>query len=251
MSKNNAYLNLQSEYEAEEKDGIIKEYSPIIKNIAQRMASRFAPYVTIDDMISVGVIGLIDAISKFDKNKGVKFRTYAEYRIRGSMLDELRGVDWVPRSTRDKIKEMETVVVRLEQKYSCVPSEEEIAREMNISLDELHEILFKSTKCSLLSLNEIEEYNSSSDKKFFPKANADKEDDVVSRINLEWLKSILASSIQNLTEKEKLVISLYYYDEITMKEIGEILGLTESRVSQIHSKALFILQTKIRKKMKT
>lgn len=249
MNKLNAY-NKEQTFKQQSKKEIILEYAPLIKNIAIRLAKRFAPYITVDDMINVGVIGLIDAIEKFNESKGVKFRTYAEYRVRGAMLDELRGFDWVPRSTRDKIKEMEKAFTKLEQIFSRTPTVEELAEEMNISVEMAHSILFNSAKCYLLSLNELEENTSLKEKKYLPKILLESDEDIVAKLNLENLKAVLTEVIENLPEKEKLVISLYYYDEVTMKEIGDILGVTESRVSQIHSKALFTLKTKIKNNLK-
>ncbi|RMF94362.1 MAG: FliA/WhiG family RNA polymerase sigma factor [Candidatus Schekmanbacteria bacterium] len=245
MSKINAYKKIQP-FDEDLKEKTIMEYAPIIKNIALKLAKRFSPHISVDDMINAGVIGLIDAIEKFNDSKGVKFRTYAEYRIRGAMLDELRGFDWVPRSTRDKIKEMEKAFTKLEQKFSRTPTDEELADEMKISIEEVHSILANAARSTLLSLNEIEENSNLKEKRYLPRILLESDEDIISKLNLENLKTILAELIDNLPEKERLVISLYYYEDVTMREIGEILGITESRVSQIHSKALFTLKTKIK-----
>ncbi len=249
MNKLNAYRKEQAFSEQSKKE-IIIEYAPVIKNIAIRCAKRFAPYISIEDMINVGVIGLIDAIEKYNESLGVKFRTYAEYRIRGAMLDELRKFDWVPRSMRDKIKALERVFTRLEQKFSRTPTTDELAQEMGVPVERVHSILFNSAKCSLISLNELEDNSAIREKKYLPSILLQSDDEIIAKLNLENLKIILSKVIDNLPEKEKLIISLYYYDEITMKEIGDILGVTESRVSQIHSKALFTLKTKIKNNLK-
>jgi len=180
MNKLNAYRKEQAFSEQSKKE-IIIEYAPVIKNIAIRCAKRFAPYISIEDMINVGVIGLIDAIEKYNESLGVKFRTYAEYRIRGAMLDELRKFDWVPRSMRDKIKALERVFTRLEQKFSRTPTTDELAQEMGVPVERVHSILFNSAKCSLISLNELEDNSAIREKKYLPSILLQSDDEIIAK----------------------------------------------------------------------
>jgi len=234
------------------KKGIIKrqelivKYSPLIKYIANRIAMRLPSHIETDDMINTGVLGLMDAIEKFDPERGVKFETYAEFRIKGAILDELRAMDWVPRSVRKIATWLETTGVELEKKLGRAATDEEMADAMDIEVDKLHEFLSRAGGISLLSLEMVSKYNDS--KKPLLDFLADGEHaNPLDQLKNDELKDLVARCIEILPEKEKMVISLYYYDELTMKEIGKILKLTESRVSQIHTKAVIRLKGKLRK----
>lgn len=237
----------QIEISVENREAVIEEYAPMIKYVANRIAMRLPPHIEVDDLISVGVLGLIDAIDKYDSSRGAKFKTYAEFRVRGAILDELRSMDWVPRSVRQKASSMETVVRKLQNKLGRPPEDDEIADEMGISLDELFNALNETKSMPILSLEDLGIAKDSGEQQSLLECLAGKGDaDPQTHFRLVELKEIIAKAIDNLPEKERLMISLYYYEELTMKEIGEVLGITESRVSQIHSKAVFRLRNKLK-----
>ena len=231
----------------ENREAVILEYAPMIKYVASRIALRLPPHIEVDDLISVGVLGLMDAIGKYDPNRGAKFKTYAEFRVRGAILDELRSMDWVPRSVRQKAASIDAVVQKLQAKLGRPPSDEEVAEEMGVSLDEFFRTLNQTQNIPILSLEDLGIAKESGEQKSLLDCLAGKSDsDPQTQLRLNELKEIIAKAIDTLPEKERLMISLYYYEELTMKEIGEILSITESRVSQIHSKAVFRLRTKLK-----
>lgn len=238
----------KTKIDAQMRDELIIEYTPLIKYIAHRIALRLPPHVEIDDLISSGVIGLMDAIEKFDPSLDIQFKTYAEFRIRGAILDELRALDWVPRSVRQKASLLETTYVALEQRLGRAATDEEVAAALSISVAELYEMIDQSRGIALISLDELGVSFSDGDRKSLLSFLADpKEVDPTALLNLDEIKTATARCIEQLPEKERLVISLYYYDELTMKEIGRVLDITESRVSQIHTKAILRLRGKLRK----
>jgi RNA polymerase sigma factor for flagellar operon FliA len=235
------------EISTENLEQVIKEYAPMIKYVANRIAMRLPPHIEVDDLISVGVLGLIDAIAKFDSTRGAKFKTYAEFRVRGSILDELRSLDWVPRSVRQKAASLDAVCQRLQARFGRPPHDEEIAEEMGMTMDEFFTMLNETHSMPLLSLEDLGVSNNEGDQRNLLDCLAGKSDsDPHTQLRLTELKSVIAKAIDTLPEKERLMISLYYYEELTMKEIGEVLGITESRVSQIHSKAVFRLRSKLK-----
>jgi len=230
-----------------DRDAMILKYTPLIKYIAHRLALRLPPHVSVEDLMSAGVIGLIDALTKFDPQKKVQFKTYAEFRIKGAMLDELRSLDWVSRSVRQKAAQLEKAYQSLEKKKGRAVDDEEVAKEMGISLDNYYGLVnevngvflldFENLRHKIPKLPEEELINLLMD---------DLEKLPLHLLGVEELKRVLAQSIEELTPKEKTVISLYYYEELTLKEIGEVLGFTESRICQIHAKAILKLKSKIR-----
>jgi RNA polymerase sigma factor for flagellar operon FliA len=237
----------QIEISVENREAVIKEYAPMVKYVANRIAMRLPPHVEVDDLISVGVLGLIDAIDKYDSTRGAKFKTYAEFRVRGAILDELRAMDWVPRSVRQKASSMDGVVQKLQNKLGRRPEDDEVAEEMGVSLDELFTTLNETKSMPILSLEDLGIAKESGEQQSLLDCLAGKNDaDPQTYLRLVELKEIIAKAIDTLPEKERLMISLYYYEELTMKEIGEVLGITESRVSQIHSKAVFRLRNKLK-----
>ena len=226
---------------------LILEYAPTIKYIAQRIALRLPSHVSMDDLISAGVIGLMDAIEKYDVTRDNTFKTYAEFRIRGAMRDELRGLDWVPRSVRQKEHTLQRAYSDLERRFGRPAKDEEVAAYLEIDLEELHGWLQQVRGVSLLSLEmpgtqtDIGEMVSLLD--FVP---ADDAQNPQLLIQNQCLRECVAEAIDSLPYQEKVVISLYYYEELTMKEIGKVLEITESRVSQIHTKAMFHLRAKLK-----
>lgn len=223
------------------RERLIKEYLYLVKYIAGRMNIYFGSSIEYDDIISFGVFGLIDAIDKFDIGKGVKFETYAALRIRGSIIDSIRELDWVPRSLRQKSKELERLYTELEVKNGRTPTDKEVADNMGIPLDEYNKLLNNINFSSLVSLEEYLEQNFQPDSGLIEERSDERPD---SHLELIELKSVLGEAIDSLPEKEKLVISLYYYEELTLKEIGAILNVSESRVSQLHTKAVLRLRGK-------
>jgi len=235
------------EITTENREEVIKRYSPMIKYVANRIAMRLPPHIEVDDLISVGVLGLMDAISKYDSSRGAKFKTYAEFRVRGAILDELRAMDWVPRSIRQKASNVDKVVQTLQAKLSRSPEDEEVAKEMGISLDQFHDTLNETKSIPVFSLEDLGIAKESGEQQSLLDCLAGKADaDPQTQIRLIELKEIIAKAIDALPEKERLMVSLYYYEELTMKEIGAVLEITESRVSQIHSKAVYRLRTKLK-----
>ncbi len=230
---------------------VINEFSPLIKYIASRIAIRLPPHIDLNDLINAGVIGLIDAIEKFDASKQIKFKTYAEFRIRGAILDELRSMDWVPRSVRQKARKVEDAYARLEYALGRPAKDEEVANEMKIDIDSFHKLLSETASVSLLSLDDLGEDDSDVSKRNLLEFILQDEKEWPShKLRYAEVREIVAKGILSLPEKERMVISLYYYDELTMKEIGHVLKFTESRVSQIHTKAVLRLRSKMQKLFK-
>ena len=243
-----AYFSLDSQLTPEKRNELILTYTPLIKYIASRLAARLPPQVALDDLVSCGVIGLIDAIDKFDRSKNVQFKTYAEFRIKGSMLDELRSLDWVPRSIRKKSHELEKTYSDLEKKLGRPATDEETARAMNLSLESFHKLLDQTKSVSFLDIEMLRQKNPETfNQDSLIDAFSANSKDPFTKINLSQVRILIARAIDELPEKEKLTVSLYYFDELTMKEIGKVMGYTESRISQMHSKAMYRLRSKLKK----
>jgi RNA polymerase sigma factor for flagellar operon FliA len=230
-----------------QREAMILEHTPLIRYVAGRIAMRLPAHVSLDDLMSAGVIGLIDAVDKFDPNQNVKFKTYAEFRIRGAILDELRAMDWVPRSVRRKSSKLEDVYQQLQNQLGRAANDEEVAAAMGIGMEEFHALLEEVKGVNLLSLDDENSPVSHLDAEQVLQAMArDDGEDPLAQLGLLELRRQVAQSIDGLPEKEKLVVSLYYYDELTMREIGEVLGYTESRISQMHTKAILRLRARLR-----
>ena len=230
------------------REQLILEYAPLIKYIAQKIAARLPANIELDDLISSGVIGLMDAIDKYDASRDNKFKTYAEFRIRGAILDELRAQDWVPRSVREKAKQLERCYVKIEQQKGRQATDEEICEELNISQEEYHEMLNQVRTVSLLSFDDISSF-SKADKRSvhgYGNENSLRAPTPFNEINVAGLKRLISDSIRDLPEKQRLVLSLYYYEDLNLKEIGRVLDVTESRVSQLHTQAILRLKAKLR-----
>ena len=233
------------------RDEMILKYTPLIKYIAHRLAMRLPPHVSVEDLMSAGVIGLMDALDKFDPEKKVQFKTYAEFRIKGAMLDELRSLDWVSRSVRQKAAQLEKAYQTLEKKKGRAVEEEEVAQEMGISLDHYYNLVNEVNGVFLLDIENLRNRLPKLPEEDLINLLIDeKEKQPLQLLGLEELKRVLTQAIDELSSKEKTVISLYYYEELTLKEIGEVLGFTESRICQIHAKAILKLRGKIRFYMK-
>jgi len=227
------------------RDQLITEYLPYVKRIVQRLAVHLPSTVDIDDLMNVGVIGLIQAVDRYDPRRDNKFMTYAIFRIKGAVLSELRARDFLSRSNRRKIRELESVYLRLEQKLGREVDDSEIAQELGVDLEQV----YRTKQMSSISFISLEELGVSSrdEKEKLLSYLVNNEDDALVITKLKELKGAMAQAITQLPEKERLVVSLYYLDELTMKETGKVLGITESRVSQIHSQAILHLRAKLRK----
>lgn len=227
------------------REQLIREYLPYVKRIVQRIAAHLPSTVELDDLMNVGVIGLIQAVDRYDPRRDNKFMTYAAFRIKGAILSELRARDYLSRSSRRKLREMEMACQRLEQRLGREPEDVEVAAEMGVGLEELH----RTRQLAGISFISFEELGVASrdEKAKLTQYLIQNDEDALSRTRLKELKEALARAIEQLPEKEKLVITLYHLEELTMKETGKVLNITESRVSQIHSQAILRLRNKLRK----
>jgi len=228
-----------------QKDKIIVEYSPLIKFIAQKIAVRLPSNIELDDLISSGVIGLMDAIDKYDPTRDNKFKTYAEFRIRGAILDELRAQDWVPRSVRDKAKMLDRATLELESQLGRSASEEEVASKLGITKDDYFDLLNQVRPVSVLSIDDAATFSNVDKKSILNILEGCKLNNPLTQLNLKSVKDVMAKSIEDLPERQRLVLSLYYYEDLNLKEIGKILRVTESRVSQLHAQAISRLRAKL------
>jgi len=228
------------------RDAFIKQYAPLVKYVAGKVAASMPNTVEFEDLVGFGVFGLLDAIEKFDPDKNVKFKTYAVTRIRGAIFDELRSIDWVPHSVRQKTKEIEDAVVSLEAKLGRPASDQEIASSMGVSEDEFLKTMLKISSTSVLSLNNVWYSGDDADKISIGESiESPQSMNPDSTVEREEVKRVIVQAIQELPEKEKKVLVLYYYEDLTLKEIGQVLDVTESRVSQLHTKAILRLRAKL------
>jgi RNA polymerase sigma factor for flagellar operon FliA len=242
-----AWTGYKKDGSAQARDSLILHFSPLVKYVAGRVAVGLPANIEQADLISYGIFGLIDAIDKYDQSRGIKFETYAISRIRGAIIDELRAIDWVPRSVRFKAREVEKAYQALENKLKRPPSDAEIAQEMGITTDELNHIYTQLSTVSLVALDELMTGDSGQGDKL---ALVETIEDTrtagpMEAFESEEMKSILAEAINRLPEREKMVVTLYYFEGLTLAQIGEVLGVTESRICQMHTKAVLGLRGKI------
>jgi RNA polymerase sigma factor for flagellar operon FliA len=230
------------------RDRLILTYAPLVKYVAGRLGSGLPAHVEEGDLVSYGLLGLINAIERFDPGRDIKFETYAISRIKGAIIDELRSMDWVPRSVRARARDIERAIAALEAILMRAPTDEEIAAKLGITEEELDDALLEISRSSIAALDEL--WSGSSPAGGDPVALIDTIEDTSSPEPQEAmqhteLRDALADAISRLPEREKLVITLYYYEELTLREIGEVLGVTESRVSQLHTKAILRLKARM------
>ena len=224
-------------------ESLIQEYAPLIKYIAQRLACRLPASVCLDDLISAGVIGLMDAIEKYDPTRATTFKTYAEWRIRGAMLDDLRELDWVPRAVRQKEHALTDAYAEIERRQGRPAEDEEVAALLALDLDEFYDWLTQVRGVSLLSLDmPLEPDPDGNTVNYLDTLLVDDAPGPLQLAETQDLKMHIAEAIEQLPWREKVVISLYYYEELTMQEIGKVLELTLSRISQLHTKAILHLR---------
>jgi RNA polymerase sigma factor for flagellar operon FliA len=226
------------------RDRLILTYAPLVKYVAGRIGSGLPAHVDEGDLVSYGLLGLIGAIERFDPERDIKFETYAMARIKGAIIDELRALDWVPRSVRSRAREIERAIADLESRLGRAPTDEEIATKIGISVEELEESLTAISRSSIAALDELWTLSGEGgDQVSLLDTIEDTEGpDPQTELAQTELREALGESIARLPEREKLVITLYYYEELTLREIGEVLGVTESRVSQLHTKAILRLK---------
>ncbi len=232
------------------REEIVKKYLYLVKYVAGRVAIGLPPNVEFNDLVSYGILGLFDAINKYDVSQGNKFETYAVSRIRGSIMDELRKLDWAPRLLRKKAREIEKKCKELEEKHGRIASDDELATALNISTDELNSIYSDLNSTTFLSLDEV--WQNDDGNKPISRLQTIEDSLITNQFNYvhqNEVKEILAQSIDELPEKEKLVIVLYYYENLTLREIGEILDVSESRVCQIHTKVVTRLRSHLTRKV--
>jgi len=228
----------------DDRSQLIRENMSLVNLVVQRMVPQVPSFMTKDDMTSAAMVGLVDAAKKYDPSQGTKFRTFAEYRIRGAIYDEMRKLDWFSRSLREKNRNLTQTMLKLERKLGQSPDENEMAEAMDMSLDEYHELLGKVSHLGCVSLHETLDHTGEG------RSFLDSLQDVEGPTPLDMIESkeityIIADILEELSEKERLVIALYYYEELTQKEIAEVVGVTEGRVSQLHSQALTKLRVKV------
>jgi RNA polymerase sigma factor for flagellar operon FliA len=222
-------------------------YSPLVKYVAGRMASGLPAHVEEADLISYGLVGLISAIERFDLGREIKFETYAITRIKGAIIDELRSIDWVPRSVRARAREFERVNSKLEHELHRAPSDEEMASELDVTVDEFQDLLLQISNSSVAALDELWTVSDSSGDQvsLLDTLQDPQAPDPAQLVDATELKDRIADAIARLPEREKLVVALYYYENLTLREIGEVLGVTESRISQLHTKAVLRLRSRL------
>jgi RNA polymerase sigma factor for flagellar operon FliA len=235
----------RTETDEEEKEQTLRDFLPFIKYTASRLAWRLPPQLTADDLVSAGMIGLLDALGKYQRGRS-KLKTYAEFRIKGSMLDELRAVEWMPRSIKKKMNDLKKAYAELEKEFGRPPADEEVAEVLNLTLDEYYKTLGDANGAIAFRLEDFDGKGSAEEGlnilECIPDPNGY---NPLTALEEKAQKEQVAELIDELPEKERLLLSLYYWEELTMKEIGKIMGLTEGRVCQLHNQALIRLKTKI------
>jgi RNA polymerase sigma factor FliA len=222
----------------------LKQYTPLVRRLAHQMIAKLPANVQIDDLIQVGMIGLHDAMSRFDAAQGVQFETFATQRIRGAMLDELRSGDWMSRGDRKQQRQIEAAVHKLEQQYGRAPAESEIAKEMGLSLDDYQDVLTKVRGTQLVYLEDMT--GDDGDQDFLDRHVADASSDPLAMLNDQRMREALVEAIKLLPEREQYVMSMYYEHDMNLKEIAAVLKVTESRVCQLHSQSIARLRSKLR-----
>ncbi|MEO5367887.1 MAG: FliA/WhiG family RNA polymerase sigma factor [Magnetococcus sp. WYHC-3] len=228
------------------RDQIILKFAPMVRYVAGRIAMKLPQSVDVEDLCQVGVLGLIDAVEKFDPDRGIKFQTYAEFRVRGAILDELRALDWVPRAVRQTASQIQDIYLALEVELNRPAEDHEVAARMGLSLEDFYTHLDQVRSINIISFEDLRPQLENEDFDVMEILEDPSIADPVETIGLRQMREALREAIVGLPEKERLVVTLYYFEELTMSEIGELLGLTESRISQLHSKAALRMRARIK-----
>ncbi len=226
-----------------DKDQCIKEYAPLVKRIAHFMMLKLPNSVQVDDIIQAGMIGLLDAAGRYDELRGAQFETYASQRIRGAMLDELRGADWLPRSMRSDMRKIESAISRTQQRLGRPPAESDIASELGMSLLDYQQMLQESRGAQLMY---YEDFHNTEDEDFFERYESDGKNNPLELLKDERFRDALVSAIGNLPERERMLMGMHYEQDMNLREIGEVLGVGESRVCQLHSQAVARLRSMLK-----
>lgn len=244
--EDNRWVEYRKSHSVKVRDDFIRQYMPLVKYVAGKVSIGMPGSVEWEDLVSFGQFGLLDAIEKYDPSKGVKFKTYAVTRIRGAIFDELRQMDWVPRSVRQKAREIEGAINSVEAKLGRTASDGEVAGELGISEDEYHHVLMKVSGTSVMSLDEAwrgtDDYGGMSIGDSIESPESMNPDKIVEQ---EEIKRLLIQAMSELPAREKKVIALYYFEDLTFKEIGQAMEVSESRISQLHTKAILRLKAKL------
>jgi RNA polymerase sigma factor for flagellar operon FliA len=229
------------------RDRLILTYAPLVKYVAGRLGSGLPAHVDEGDLVSYGLLGLMGAIERYEPDRDVKFETYAIARIKGAIIDELRAMDWVPRSVRSRAREIERAIAELEAKLGTAPTDEQIAAKVGITVEELEESLSEIARSSIAALDELWTVSGGDGDQVALIDTIEDTDapDPQRSLSQTEMREAIADAIARLPEREKLVVTLYYYEELTLREIGEVLGVTESRVSQLHTKAILRLKARL------
>lgn len=246
QSEERLWIEYRKKKDPKIRETFIKQYAPLVKYVAGKVAVGMPHNIEFDDLVGYGVFGLLDAIDKFDPDKNVKFKTYAVTRIRGAIFDELRSIDWVPRSVRQKTREVEDAIGALEAQLGRTATDQEIARSLGMDENEFVKTMMKISGTSILSLNDVWFSGEENDKVSIAdsiESPSSLNPDVI--VEKEEIRRVIADAIGELPDKEKKILVLYYYEDLTLKEIGQVLEVTESRVSQLHTKAILRLRSKL------
>ena len=226
-----------------DKEECLKEYAPLVKRIAHHMMLKLPGSVEVDDLIQAGMMGLLDAASRYDELRGAMFETYAAQRIRGAMLDELRGADWLPRSLRRDMRRIEAAISRLQQKLGKAPSESEIAKELGVTLPEYQQMLQEGRGAQLLY---YEDFHGEGDEDFFERFEFSTDSNPLELLQDGRFREALVQAIERLPERERMMMGMHYEQDMNLREIGEVMGVSESRVCQLHSQAVARLRTSMK-----
>jgi RNA polymerase sigma factor for flagellar operon FliA len=241
------WRRFKSQNDTVARDRLIVTYAPLVKYVAGRMSSALPAHVEETDLISYGLLGLISAVERYDPGREVKFETYAASRIKGAIIDELRALDWVPRSVRSRAREIEQKAAELEHQLQRAPTDEELAEALELSLNDFHDFISQIANSSIVALDEMWSVTSSGADtlSLMDTIGDQRAPDPAHLLDIAELRDGLADAIAKLPEREKIVVALYYYDGLTLREIGDVLGVTESRVSQLHTKAILRLKGRL------
>ncbi|OIR15938.1 RNA polymerase sigma factor FliA [mine drainage metagenome] len=226
-----------------DKEECLKEYAPLVKRIAHHMMLKLPGSVEVDDLIQAGMMGLLDAASRYDELRGAMFETYAAQRIRGAMLDELRGADWLPRSLRRDMRRIEAAISRLQQKLGKAPSESEIAKELGVTLPEYQQMLQEGRGAQLLY---YEDFHGEGEEDFFERFEFSTDSNPLELLQDGRFREALVQAIERLPERERMMMGMHYEQDMNLREIGEVMGVSESRVCQLHSQAVARLRTSMK-----
>jgi len=229
-----------------DKNHLLAEHAPLVKRLAHQMKAKLPPSVEVDDLIQAGMIGLLDAVSRYEETHGAQFETYAVQRIRGAMLDELRSSDWLPRSMRQNMRKIEEAMNALQQRLGRPPNESEVAKQLKLSLTDYQELLNEGGGHQLVYYEDF--HDGDGNEHFLDRYASDEEGDPLQTLMNSGFRSALIEAIEGLPEREKILMGLYYEQEMNLKEIGAVMGVSESRVCQLHSQAIARLRSTLREK---